>query len=537
MDFRTRHMTRIVLTAFLSLSLFSCEEWIAGTETEPLITTEGYFTTVTDLERLLNGAYATLLGYQGEGLAGSPFLIAALGSDLVAPYPAHEDEIDPEIRLLYDHQVAAGSQNSPAFKMIKYASRAINNANMVIDALENGSLESDPDFLYNHERMRGEAYLIRAMANFEIVKLASKQYDPSTAGNDPGNYYPLSPVYVRDDFPAGRISVEETYGRLLGDIEMAENLLPVRWDQVYAEYGPTFVYQSDYYWKSRKFSQDVATALKAKVLFQKNDFSGAKAAVDQLLGPVPGESTKYPLSEMKDLNKSVMGNKSDGPVGPYLVGIDTVGDDKAVAPNQEIIFDFYGSSEGYGPNEGRNSWAYIFTPKYGEEQGRSKLGEQGTGWFVLSESFIWDFDWDYVDSRFFNFMDELEDEEFNYWYWPVKFAVRNLNVLWYRSAEFFLMRAECNARLGSESDALQDLDYVRERADLDPFGGGGGQELIGEIVRERARELFMEKNRYWDLLRLGALGELPGGMLPRGDRDQTVAWDDPALIFPMPELY
>lgn len=526
----------IILIAIVSMVfLGSCTEWLDETETEPIITTEGYLSSVMDIERLLNGAYATLLGNQGNGLASAPFLINALGSDLVAPYPDKEAEISPDILALYNRQYASLEEGNPGYNMIKYASRAVNNANMVIDALESGRLDKDPDFVYNQERMRGEAYLLRAMANFEITKLVGKQYNSSTSGGDLAGYYPVKPVFDKSDYPSERLTVEQAYQKMLRDAETALGLLPERWDLAYSAFGESFVYQSDYYWECRRFNADVARALKAKLYFQMNDFTHALEACNALLDPTPGESSKYPLSSVKDLSKAVYGSKDQSPYGPYITEVDTVGDDKDYEDYQEIICDFFGSSD-FGPNVDRNAWAFYLTPSEDMEQGRSKLGEQGLGWFAMSEEFFDYLDWDYSDARFFFFVDELEDDDYNYWYWPVKFTLNGLNVLWYRSAEFFLMRAECNARLGNEADAKLDLDYVRDRSGLDPYDEDSRAfpDLVEEIIRERGRELYVENNRYWDLLRLGALN---GGELPAGGRSSSSAWDSPGLLFAMPELY
>ncbi len=523
--------------AFMTLTFTSCEEWIDETETEPLITTEGFFASVIDLERLLNGSYAALLGFQGEGLASAPFLVSALNGDLVAPYPYKESEISPVLMAIYERQNALTGEGSPGWDMIKYGSRAINNANMVIDALENGSLENDPDYLYNQERMRGEAYLLRALANFQITKMVAKQYNTATSSSDPAGYYPLKPVYDKADYPEERVTVEEAYRLMLEDSEKARELLPERWDLAYKQFGETFVYESLYYWNVRRFNADVARALMAELYFQMNDFPNAKTVCDDLLGDTPGESTRYPLSGMADLSSDVYGSKRQNPYGPYIVDIDTIGDDRPYEPSAEIICDFYGSSKSvYAPNLDGNAWGYYMTPPPDQEQGRSKLGEQGLGWFVMSERFLTYLDWDYSDARSFFFVDEIEDDDYNYWYWPVKFALKNLNVLWYRSAEFFLMRAECNARMGNDEDAKLDLNYVRNRADLQDYDDDPYvfDNLVEEIIRERARELYVENNRYWDLLRLGAL---TGSDLPAGERASSTAWDSPDLLFPLPELY
>ena len=530
---RTNILIPIVLSGLLT---GSCEKWLDEASTEPVVTTDSYMSSVSDLERLLNGAYATLLGYQGKGLAGSPFLIGALNSDLVAPYPENADKISPEIMLMYNRQNAATGPGSPAWEMIRYAYRAVNNANMVIYALENGTLERDPDFLFNQERMRGEAYLMRAFAMFEVTKLVGKQYNTATSDSDLAGYYPVSPVFEKEDFPSQRMTVAQAYEMMIRDAEQAISLLPVRYDLAYVQWGESFGYPSMFYVDCRRFNRDVALAFLAKVNFQMNNFEKALAACNELLGDTPGHSTKYPLSSLQNLQNAVFGAREQFPYGPYLIEIDAAGDPRPVPAAQEIICDFYGSSSVYGPNRDRNSWAYYFTPAFGTDQGRSRLGAQGLGWFSMLPGFEEYLKWDWNDFRLFFFADEMEDEDWELWFWPVKFTLNNLNVLWYRSAEFFLMRAECNARLGNRTAAIADLDLIRERARIGNYEGSSDDtgDLPADIVRERAREMFLENNRYWDLLRLGAL---TGDPLPAGDRSAPTPWDSPDLLFPIPEPF
>ncbi len=533
-----KKIRKTILIPILLSTLFvgSCEKWLDETSTESLITTEGYMSSVRDLERLLNGAYATLLGYQGKGLAGSPFLIGALNSDLVAPYPENADKIPPEILLMYNRQNASTGEGSPAHEMIRYAYRAVNNANMVIYALENESLERDPDFLFNEKRMRGEAYLMRAFAMFEVTKLVGRQYNTATSASDLAGYYPTSPVFEREDFPSGRVTVEQAYQMMIDDAVKALSLLPVRYDLAYLQWGEDFGYPSIFYIDCRRFNRDVAHAFLAKVYFQMNDFENALAACNELLGSTPGASTKYPISSLQNLQNAVFGAREQFPYGPYLEEIDATGDPKPVSPAQEIICDFYGTSSAYGPNRDRNSWAYYFTPAFGTDQGRSRLGAQGLGWFSMLPGFEEYLDWDWNDFRLFFFADEMEDDDWELWFWPVKFTLNNLNVLWYRSSDFFLMRAECNARLGNRTAAIADLNLIRQRARIGDYEGSSDDtgDLPADIVRERAREMFMENNRYWDLLRLGAL---TGDPLPAGARSDSTPWDSPDLLFPMPELF
>jgi starch-binding outer membrane protein, SusD/RagB family len=411
---------------------------------------------------------------------------------LIGPFPPNESKISADIMLMYNRQNASTGKGSPAWEMIKYAYQAVNNANLVIHTLENGSLENDPDYLHYQKRMRGEAYLMRALAMFEVTKLVGKQFNAATSESDLAGYYPLQPVRDKADFPAERVTVARAYELIIEDGIKATELLPLRHDLAYEEWSDNFSYPSIYYNDVRRFNSDIAHALLAKVYFQKNDFANALVACNVVLGDTPGSSAKYPLSTLQDLVGAVMGNNLQLPQGPYLTEKDSL---LPVSPSQEIICDFYGKSPGSGPNVDRNSWAYYFTPAFGDDQGSSSLGEQGLGWFSMAFGFEEYLEWDWNDFRLFFFADEMEDENYDLWYWPIKFSRNNLNILWYRSGDFFLLRAECNARLGNRADAVADLDRVRTRARLSAYENSPDNtgDLPADIIRERAREMFLGK--------------------------------------------
>ncbi|AKD01974.1 RagB/SusD family nutrient uptake outer membrane protein [Pontibacter korlensis] len=100
-----------------------------------------------------------------------------------------------------------------------------------------------------------------------------------------------------------------------------------------------------------------------------------------------------------------------------------------------------------------------------------------------------------------------------------------------RYADVLLMAAEAYYRLGNEGRARQELNKVRERADLDEITASG-TDLFNAIVRERELELAFEGFRYIDLVRwglaaevLGPLGYVEGkhNLLPIPDADVRTA--------------
>ena len=69
-----------------------------------------------------------------------------------------------------------------------------------------------------------------------------------------------------------------------------------------------------------------------------------------------------------------------------------------------------------------------------------------------------------------------------------------------RLADVYLMRAECFLHgQGNETDALEGVNYVRERAGVAPFEAITEQDLLDE----RQRELYYELTRRSDLIRFG----------------------------------
>ena len=74
----------------------------------------------------------------------------------------------------------------------------------------------------------------------------------------------------------------------------------------------------------------------------------------------------------------------------------------------------------------------------------------------------------------------------------------------FRYADAVLMTAECHAELGNTAEAVRYLNRVRDRAGIEPASGTLGKvQLDLEIRKERARELFGEFQRKWDLVRWG----------------------------------
>ena len=78
------------------------------------------------------------------------------------------------------------------------------------------------------------------------------------------------------------------------------------------------------------------------------------------------------------------------------------------------------------------------------------------------------------------------------------------NKIWFRLADIYLLRAECRARLDNRQGAIDDLNKIRDRAGAKRYSESEyNGDLRYAIFKEREKELLMEGQRWFDVLRNG----------------------------------
>lgn len=89
--------------------------------------------------------------------------------------------------------------------------------------------------------------------------------------------------------------------------------------------------------------------------------------------------------------------------------------------------------------------------------------------------------------------------------WISKLIAVKSNYSYWRLADIYLLRAECYAKIGENGLAEADLNEIRGYNNVNAYPGSGGDEkgLKYAIFHERERELLMEGQRFFDIVRNG----------------------------------
>ena len=189
----------------------------------------------TDLLNLINSGYFAFAdgNYYGGNYQVYSELLAdhldgsALGGDYQGVYTRNANIFNTGVSDLY------AQMNKPVFQ-----------ANSALDFINLASAA-------NKNSIEGQAKFMRAMAQFDLVRLFAQPYKAATAASEPG--IPLRLTSARKQYQ--RSSVAEVYAQIIADLKDAEAKLPPT-NGVYAT----------------KWS---AKALLAQVYFQMNDFPNA----------------------------------------------------------------------------------------------------------------------------------------------------------------------------------------------------------------------------------------------------------------------
>lgn len=350
------------------------------------------------------------------------------------------------------------------YKIISTAAETINNAEKLIDA---GTItESNQPEAYNYI---AQSYALKALAEYYLVNYFALPYSAA-------NKSALGIIVIDKEVPAAltavsRGTIEETYTQIKNDIAAAEAAFANAGDEAAT---------SAYY-----MGEMGLQALKSRVYMSLGEYATAEAAAKQAIAlKGSGDGTAADTAPSNDDYLTMWGNTAESDEDIFTI---VKSDDDNLSAN--ALNTLYGSYYATFQNTA--------LAKLGENDIRRSLLAASSGGGTTSIKYVG------ASAQ----------------------AVTNIPV--FRKSEMSLIIAECEARVGTITEAQNYLMYTAKRdaaitstADLPSTADG----LLEFIADERVREFFGEGHRFFDARRMG--------LKVSGDNFQS--WDIQKFCFPIP---
>jgi len=418
---------------------------------------DNYFKSEDDLVRFSNGMFGGLIIWtweQGGLFFNNYWVLQDLASDNCI-------EKGPSVDM-HDLDKFTFDPNNIVFDFVWQGCYfIINSANVLLAESENMPVYSSPE-IKNH--IQGEAYFMRGMLYFELVKLF---------GELPLQDFPTTKV---DASQLDRSPVSAVYERIITDLELAEELLEV---------NP---------FPNRKLGMptpETVSALLAKVYLTRGalnndqaDFAQAKVYLEKVIG-------KYDLEpEFSDIFSFENNN-----AGEILWAVN-----------------FSGTlGEGWTTNQ----FLVRLMPTTISDQGI----RNGQGW-ERPTPHLFDSYYPGDERKAATFITEFDGEDFGepyiqkYWDRVAEPGKQNgesdADFIYLRYSDVVLMYAEALNEInnGPDAGAYDAINQIRARAGINDLTPGlNYQAFKDSLLQERRWEFVMEGHRWYDLVRFGKLTE------------------------------
>ncbi len=547
-------MKRYLCYAFLCIAFFACKPDISVNQDFDIPSVKALRTS-SDLENTLQSAFALL---RSEDCYGAAWMLwPEIMTDNFQLNPNFSGQL-PERnifnRVLLPNDTLIANSWRSAFRVIALA-------NTVIDAIENGKIE-DGDFALNKNRFLGEAYFLRGITYFELVRFFAPQFSEETRALSAIPIFKSISTSVELKEPS---SVEVVYEQILSDLNLSILNLGVsgRITNINdkANKNSFFPLGAGFEIFNRP-TVHIARSIKARVLVQTGLVSNMALALAEINNVIEDRSDErfsslyfeklgqnepqkyfpmsYPLfgSFSSDLNGMFTGNEgkfAQSTVGnnyEFIFSLMNFQNDKPLTDRSYYL----GSKFSLRANQNYYNTQPPFAIEKFPISSQGKLFRRGT------------------DKRYRAFFPSARRittislggrdtvPAFN------KFNGLIFNIPVVRSADLILLRAEINIKLGFPRKALYDLLHVKYRANMAPedtvdiardsvgkyyrqldTNPNFSEFLFREIIRERKREFFGEGDRLHTLRRNKL--DIPGS-----DRGAGLPWNSPSLVFPIPAI-
>lgn len=430
-----KRYTTLLLMPLLVLVASGCKKFL---EQEPYNRLS-----VNDIFQDLEGARTTLIGAY-ENLADVNYYERALGlyPELTGGNIKYARSANQAFLNTYFFANAAVPDQNDLAEFYQTAYNTIYRANNLFAYI---GRVADANQLQKN-RLLAEAYSIRALCHFDLVRVFALPYNYTSGAGHPGIV--LRTANTGADAPvAAPNTVKQVYDRVIADLDSAivlyGNSVPI-----YAS-GDAKGY----------FSADAARALLLRVHLYREDWSSAVTLANQLIA---GSYPLTPNSQYVDGWRRRAGNQMDREAIFYLFS-------RTDIPQGSFGDNFNPVNGIFGYMATSNDLLNLFEP--GDVRRRESMFVQNAGFWY---------------TRKYRGMNDSAD-----------------NQKLFRISEVYLSRAEAQAELNNLPAALADLNTIRRRANpaTPLLNISSQQQVLDSIFVERRRELCFEGHLLFDIAR------------------------------------
>jgi hypothetical protein len=470
-------MKKILILLFV-LTVTGCEDFLEQ-DIRSNHNYDNYFQSEDDLVRFSNGMFGGLIIWtweQGGLFFNNYWVIQDLASDNCY-------ETGPSVDM-HDLSQFTFDANNIVFDFLwEGCYTIINLSNVMLVEIENIEKYSSPE-VKNH--LLGEAYFMRGMLYFELVKLF---------GDIPLQLFPTKEVEATR---LTRTPVAQVYESIISDLEYAEEFLKVNPFKDRVLGMPTSA---------------TASALLGKVYLTRGalnddpaDFSQAAVYLEKVIG----EYTLEP--EFGDIFKLANANR-----GEILWAVNFSGTLGEGWTTNQFIVRLMPTTESDNGTRNGQGWErptnYLYNSYAANDERKAA-------------TFITSFEGETFDGPYIQ----------KYWDREAEPGKQNgesdADFIYLRYADVLLMYAEALNEIsnGPDNDAYDAINQVRNRAGLEDLTAGlSYQDFKDAVLQERQWEFVMEGQRWYDLVRMGKLVDQVLLSKP------TANVQDYHILFPIPQ--
>ena len=450
---------KIILIGFttcLAVMIDGCKK-ILEVNPQSSITDATYFHSEGDFDPYVTGIYTAMRSFANNITYGTE----------------RSEELVPASNSRF---TVAWSQNiTPSSGSINYNSwySAIGNCNLLLEKIKGFAFTSNPDL---RKRILAETYSLRAYFYFSLTRII-------------GDAPLMLQAVVDENVPLlPRSPATDVMKQINSDVDSSILLF-----QSISNFSPRN-YPSKY-----RFSYGAAEALKADAkLWSATVLGGGSADFNDAIAAI---------NEVQSTGVSLNANFKN------VTGV-------RAPSNPEVILSAYFSRDEVGHNYGINALPFLSII-----QGALNIDSipycvssaNGQGAYQISP----------LSKSLFD--DHPEDKRIPYTWiterqssgpkisWITKYPgtkypddrVSDNDIIMYRLADIYLMKAEAFAGLNNSDSAVAYVNKVRERAGIPDYSGSTDQQSVEKaILDERGRELYFENKRWYDLVRFYKAGTI-----------------------------